>query len=129
MTNVRNSPIDSDNDGSDVQPAKKMKASQSSVADFFDKVPTKPAAATRKASGTRVPSGSKPKSTTTAKKTAAKKAVLSDDDEDDDLSVPPPPPKRSEAPRRAAAAKAKYIEILSSDEENGEKGSDFEDWD
>ena len=53
-----------------------------------------------------------------------------DDDEDDDLSVPPPPPKRSEAPRRAAAAKAKYIEILSSDEDKGGKdGSDFEDWD
>ncbi|CAL1697067.1 unnamed protein product [Somion occarium] len=138
----RKSPVD-EGDGSDddlyLKPAKKQKAiAQSSVADFFDKVPAEPAPkkpvqTARKPSGTRVTSGSKAKPAATARKAAAKKALESDDDDLDDDAVPPPPPpapKRSDAPRRAAAAKAKYIEILSSDEDEGGKdGSEFEDFD
>ncbi|KAI0077419.1 type II DNA topoisomerase, partial [Panus rudis PR-1116 ss-1] len=137
----RKSPVDegdgSDDDLGSLNPPKKTKVSdkekdkgQTSVADFFDKVPPKKPTA-RKASGQTT--SRKPSSTAAARKAAAKK-ILDSDDEDDNMSVDPPPApapsKRSDAPRRAAAAKAKYIEIISSEDEDagGQDGSDFEDY-
>ncbi|KZT68795.1 type II DNA topoisomerase [Daedalea quercina L-15889] len=69
-------------------------------------------------------SGSKPA-------TAAKKATSRTIDSDDDAISEAQPPARAAAPRRAARGVAKsYIEIMSSEEEEaGQGGSEFEDFD
>lgn len=88
------------------------------MTDFFTKKPE----TAKKATGSRVVSGSKPKT-----KPPAKKVIDSDgedEDKDEDSDIPPPPPRRPTA--RAAAAVKKYVEIPS-DEEETEGDSMYQD--
>lgn len=118
---------DEDSDALYLKPAKKKTASskpQATVTDFFDKVPSgavakKPTA--RKASGSKL-----------VVSMAKAKVVDSDHDVEMVDDVAPAMAKRNAAPRRAArAAPKKYVEILSSEAEDGgvQDGSDFEDFD
>ncbi|THG93975.1 hypothetical protein EW026_g7395 [Hermanssonia centrifuga] len=131
-----------------LKPSKKKKTADKPLTDFFDKVPngtSKPtarkpssgpapaksrAAPAKKAPPTKKSPSSdsedRPAAKAPAKKAPAKKVVQS---EDDDESVPAAP-KRGEAPRRAARAVPKtYIDIVSSDDDGGDPGSDFDDFD
>jgi DNA topoisomerase-2 len=83
-----------------IKPAKKKKATQAEVTDFFE------------AAGS---GAGKPTARKVSKPTLIKKVESDDDIDFDDL---PPPPARSSAPKRAARATKKYIEVTSEDGED-----------
>jgi len=120
---------DSDEDSDAyIKPAKKTKpATQSSMADFFEKKPAPEAGSSKalvkpasKTTTARKVSGST-KSQPPAKKAPAKKAAESSDDDElllgDPESVAPIVP-RATAPRRVAAAKPAYIELSDDDDDD-----------